>query len=163
MDYKYCPQCGGPLADREIDGFARRVCPDAACGFVFWDNPVPVVAGLVQRGDQVILIQNQGWPPTWWGLVSGFLEAGEDPAEGMLREVREELGVDAELVSLIGVYGFSQRNQVIMAYHLRVEGEVSPGPELAGVKPVDIAKLRPWDRGTGQAVADWLAARRSGA
>ncbi len=163
MRLSFCPACGGPLADREIDGVSRQACADPGCGFVFWNNPVPVVAGLVQRGQEVILVQNQGWPPSWWGLVSGFLEAGEGPAEGMLREVREELGVQAELVSLIGVYGFTERNQVIMAYHLRVEGELHPGPELAGVKPVPIAKLRPWDRGTGPAVADWLAAREAGA
>lgn len=161
MSIKYCPQCTRELAKRSIDGEMRLACPEDSCGWVYWNNPTPVVAGLVQRGDEVILIQNQGWPSDWWGLVSGFLEAGEDPAQGMLREVREELGVKAQLVSLIGVYGFGQRNQVIMAYHLRIKGQVSPGAELAGVKVVPIAELRPWDLGTGPAVTDWLAQRET--
>ena len=78
---------------------------------------------------------------------------------GMLREVREELNLEAELQGLIGVYGHPPRNQVIIAYHLTAQGPYSPGPELAGVKPVPIAKLRPWQGATGQAAADWLARR----
>ena len=42
--YAFCPQCGRPLAERAVDGTLRPACPDAACGFVLWDNPVPVVA-----------------------------------------------------------------------------------------------------------------------
>ncbi len=161
MDYRFCPQCAAPLIARTIDGLARLACPTPDCGFVFWNNPVPVVAGLVEHGEQVLLIQNLGWPSNWWGLVSGFLERGETPEEGMLREVREELGLEAELASLIGVYGFPARNQVIMAYHLRAEGPYSPGPELAGVKPVTTDRLKGWESATGRAVSDWLRSREA--
>ncbi len=157
--YKFCPACAGPLAPRLVDGLTRLACPEPACGFVLWDNPVPVVAGLVEHQDRVLLIQNLGWPSHWWGLVSGFLERGEGPEDGMLREVREELNLEARLQGLIGVYGHPARNQVILAYHLTATGDFAPGPELAGVKPVPIAKLRPWDSATGLAVADWLAGR----
>jgi ADP-ribose pyrophosphatase YjhB (NUDIX family) len=94
-------------------------------------------------------------------LVSGFLEQDENPEEGMLREVQEELGLAAELAGLIGVYGFPARNQVIMAYHLRAEGPYSPGPELAGVKPVPVKDLKGWESATGRAVSDWLRAREA--
>jgi ADP-ribose pyrophosphatase YjhB (NUDIX family) len=161
MDYRFCPQCAAPLESRPIDGLARLACPNQECGFIFWNNPVPVVAGLVEHEDHVLLIQNLGWPASWWGLVSGFLERGENPEEGMLREVREELGLTAELVGLIGVYGFVARNQVIMAYHLRAAGPYQTGPELAGVKPVPIARLKGWESATGQAVSDWLRSREA--
>jgi len=53
------------------------------------------------------------WPKSWFGLVTGFLERGESPEAGCLREVQEELGLDeAEIVSLIGVYEFTVRNEV---------------------------------------------------
>lgn len=158
MEPRYCPLCTRPLARRPVDGEERLACQDAGCGWVFWDNPAPVVAGLVEHGHDVILIQNRGWPPEWWGLVTGFLERGETPEEGMLRELDEELGLAGEIVSLIGVYSFRRANQVIIAYHLRAAGPITPGEELAGYKAVPIAKLRPWPGATGQAVADWLAA-----
>ncbi len=159
--WRFCPQCGQNLLTRPEGGRDRLACSDASCGYVFWDNPVPVVAGLVEHGSDVILIQNHGWPANWWGLVTGFLESGETPAEGIVREVDEELGLAAELVNMIGIYPFFQLNQLILAYHLRAQGPITLGSELAGYKAVPISKLRPWPQATGQAVADWLAARQS--
>jgi NAD+ diphosphatase len=157
--YQFCPACARPLAPRIVDGLTRLACDDPACAFVLWDNPVPVVAGLVEHQGKVLLIQNHGWPSHWWGLVTGFLERDETPEQGMLREVREELNLEAQLQGLIGIYSHLPGNQVILAYHLTATGDYAPGPELAGVKPVAIAKLQPWPGATGQAVTDWLAGR----
>ena len=161
-DFAHCPRCASPMDERDLDGHARRVCPDADCGFVYYGNPTPVVAAIVERGGDVVLVRNVGWPETWYGLVSGFLGRSADPADGVLREVREELGLEAELVSLIGAYGFDQMNQVILAYHVRVPADavITPQPdEIADTKLVPVGKLRPWPFGTGAAVADWLASR----
>ncbi|MBM4396032.1 MAG: NUDIX hydrolase, partial [Deltaproteobacteria bacterium] len=78
---------------------------------------------------------------------------------GVLREVREELGIDGEVVSLIGVYPFEMRNELIVAYHVRATGTVTLGPEIASARRIPPDKLRPWPMGTGRAVADWLARR----
>ncbi len=141
----------------------RRACAEPACGRVVYDNPTPVVAAIVERGDKVVLAQNKGFPATWFGLVTGFLERGEDPGAGVLREVKEELGLDAVLVELVGVYAFLPMNQVIIAYHVRAEGEIAMGEELAAYKEISIAKLRPWPSATGDAVREWLAKRRPSA
>jgi NAD+ diphosphatase len=159
MRFTYCPKCSHALIKSDLEGVSRVHCPHPGCGFVHYDNPTPVVAAIVQRDDDVILIQNKGWPGTWFGLVSGFLERKEDPAIGVLREVDEELGFKAELQSLVGVYGFPEMNQVIMVYHVVVSGDVVMGDELEAFKVVPISKLIPWKMGTGQAVKDWLAAR----
>jgi 8-oxo-dGTP diphosphatase len=39
-----------------------------------------------------------------WALVGGMLEPGESPQEALVREVREEIGLDAEVGPLVGVY-----------------------------------------------------------
>jgi NAD+ diphosphatase len=155
----FCPRCARPLGQREEALRTRRACPDSACGFVFYDNPVPVVAALVEHEGQVLLVRNQGWPEKWFGLVSGFLERGETPEEGVVRELKEELGLAAEVVRLIGVYAFPERNELILAYHLLAKGTVALGEEIAGMRRVAPEKLRAWPFGTGLAVADWLAAR----
>ena len=156
MRFTYCPKCSHALIKADLEGVPRVHCPHPGCGFVHYDNPTPVVAAIVQRDDDVILIQNKGWPGTWFGLVSGFLERKEDPATAVLREVDEELGFKAELQSLVGVYGFPEMNQVIMVYHVVVSGDVVMGDELEAFKVVPISKLIPWQMGTGQAVKDWL-------
>jgi len=142
----------------EVEERVRLRC--AACSWTFYGNPTPVVAALIEHGAEILLVRNVGWPEKWFGLVSGFLEANERPEQGVLREVREELGCAAELLAPIGSYAFPERNEVILAYHLRALGELHPGPELAEVKRVPVEKLKPWAFGTGHAVRDWLEARK---
>jgi 8-oxo-dGTP pyrophosphatase MutT (NUDIX family) len=47
---------------------------------------------VVEHGGKVVLARNRAWPVAFYGLISGFLERGEAPEEGALREVKEELG-----------------------------------------------------------------------
>lgn len=158
---RYCPQCARPLRRIEVGGRGRDTCMDTRCGFVNWNNPVPVVGGIVEWNDHVILVRNVGWPSSWYGLVTGFLEAGEMPEEGIVREVKEEIGLDAELKSFIGMYEFYRKNQLLICYHLTVSsGEVRcPPDEIADYKWVHIEKVQPWTAGTGRALRDWLLTR----
>lgn len=126
-----------------------------------WGNPVPIVAAIVERAGRVILVRSIGWPESWYGLVAGFLETGEKPEDGALREVREELGIEARLGALIGVYPFERFNQIIFVYHVNLgDGPIRLATdELVGHREVPIERLKPWTEGTGPAVRDWLASR----
>lgn len=160
-DFTFCPQCRTELVVAERGGATRRVCPDAACGFVAWNNPVPIVATIVERDGCVILVRSRGWPDGYFGLVAGFIETGELPADAARREVVEEIGLDIERVDYVGTYPFAERNQLIFVFH----GTAPPGDitlceeELADFRSVPIERLVPWSRGTGPALRDWLASR----
>ena len=158
----FCPTCGNSLETALLNERERLVC-SVRCGYVHWDNPIPVVGAIVEYdNDTVILIQNKGWPAEWFGIVSGFLEKGESPDEAVLREVKEELGLKAEMVERLGIYSFFQRNELIIAYHVRATGEIiMDKEELQAYKIVPIQKLRPWPFGTGVAVKEWLEKRNS--
>lgn len=151
-------RCGAPLAPKVTEeAWERLGC--AACGWIFYDNPTPVVAAIVEHEGDVLLVRQRGWPETWFGLVTGFLERAETPEEGTLREVKEELDLDGEITGLVGVYPFAQKNELIVAYHVLARGRVTLGDELEAFKRVPPDRLKPWPFGTGQAVADWLAQR----
>ena len=92
-------------------------------------------------------------------IVAGFLEKNETPENGALREVKEELGLDGEIISFVGHYAFRMRNQIIFAYHIRAEGKIVLGDELESIKAVPPEEVRPWSLGTGPALKDWLASR----
>ena len=65
-----------------------------------------LVASVVARaGDDVLLVQEgkEGVEGTW-NLPGGRVEEGEDPTETAVREVREEVGVNADLGGLVGIY-----------------------------------------------------------
>ena len=94
-----------------------------------------------------------------FGLVTGFMEAGESPQQGITREVAEETSLQVDALDLIGVYDFQRMNQVIIAYHALARGEIRLSPELAEYRLFAPADVRCWRAGTGYALADWLSAR----
>lgn len=157
--FQFCPRCARPLVQREHGGFVRHACPDERCGFVHWDNPTPVVAAVVEHDGRIVLARNKLWTHRFFGLITGFLERNEDPAEAVLREVEEELGLKARAPSFIGHYGFERMNQLIIAYHVIGEGEIVLGEELAEHICVAPEQARYWPAATGLALRDWLVAQ----
>jgi len=160
-DYQYCPQCATPLAwvsQLEDGGEKQRLrCP--ACDFTHWNNPTPVLAAVVEYQGQILLARNAAWPGKMFALITGFLEANENPAEGIAREIKEETNLDAATPQLIGVYEFRRMNQLIVAYHAVASGEISLSPELAEYRLFDAESVKCWPEGTGRALADWLQSR----
>lgn len=161
MTYRYCPVCAAPLIERADaaggSGKTRLACPDEH--WTHWDNPLPVVAALAEVDGRILLARNAAWPEKMFGLVTGFLERDETPEQGVARELKEETGLDAGRIALIGVYEFIRNNELIIAYHVQASGEIRLCAELAEYRLVAPEKLRPWPAGTGYAVADWLRAR----
>jgi len=155
-EFRFCPRCAQPLAPGEHGGAKRLAC---ACGYVHWDNPVPVVAAIVEHEGAVILARNRDWPEKMFGLITGFLEKGETPEVAVAREVNEELSLDALATHFVGLYPFERRNELIIAYHVPATGTVRLNEELADYRRIAPEKLRPWDFGTGLALRDWLARR----
>ena len=153
-----CPDCATPLTKQAINGENRRACTKESCDYVEWNNPTPVLAAIVQAGDSVVLVRAMGWPKDWFGLVTGFHESGETAEDGVVREVKEELGLECQVESLVGVYSFFQMNQVIIAYHVLLDkGDITlDARELVDYKKIPIEELQPWPSGTGKAVQDWL-------
>jgi len=157
----FCPYCGTALKTTMIDARERRICTREGCPYVHWDNPTPVVAALVEYHGEIVLARNKTWPEGMFGLLTGFLERGETPEQAVVREVKEELGLDATGVDFIGVYTFEQMNQLNVAYHVVVGmGAMTLSEELAEVKTLPPEKVQPWNFGTGLAVRDWLNRNR---
>jgi NADH pyrophosphatase NudC (nudix superfamily) len=94
-----------------------------------------------------------------FALITGFMEAGESAEEGIVREVLEETGLRTANPALVGVYDFQRMNQLIVAYHVRAQGDIVLSPELAEYKLFRPEQLRCWRAGTGYALADWLTRR----
>lgn len=159
--FRYCPQCAAPLAliTRTEDGGdkARLRCP--ACDYTHWNNPTPVLAAVIEYKDHILLARNAAWPGKMYALITGFMEAGETPQEGIIREIAEETSLVTHALNLIGVYDFQRMNQVIIVYHAVCEGEVRLSPELVDYRLYTPESVKCWPAGTGYALADWLKSR----
>ena len=155
---KYCPQCSKKLILKYINEKERSVCSDNACGYIVWNNPIPVVLAIVEVPEGVILAHNRYWPPEKFSVITGFLESGETPEEGVKREVMEELGLHCVTLSFINIYPFLKVNQLILAYHVKAEGNIILNEELDAFKIISKEQLKNWNFGAGSipAITKWL-------
>jgi 8-oxo-dGTP diphosphatase len=107
-------------------------------------RPVPAVGVVCLRGDSVLLVK-RGRPPLEgaWSLPGGKMEWGESLADAALRELREETGIQAELLGLVdvvdGVFG-ADTHYVLIDYAARWQsGEPRAGDDAsaAAFHPID--------------------------
>jgi NAD+ diphosphatase len=159
--YKFCPACTTPLEliAQSEDGGEKHRLRCRACSWTHWNNPTPVLAAVVQYQDKILLARNAAWKGKMYALITGFMEAGESPQEGIAREIKEETSLEARELNLIGVYDFQRMNQVIIAYHAVAVGEVKLSPELVDYRLYAYEAVKCWPAGTGYALADWLRGR----
>ena len=162
--FRFCPSCATALAliSQDEDGGPKQRlrCPE--CAYTHWNNPTPVLAAVIECADrdgQILLARNAAWPGRMFALITGFMEAGETPEEGITREVAEETSLTVDALKLIGVYDFQRMNQIIIAYHALARGEVNLSPELAEYRLYAPQDVRCWRAGTGYALAEFLRSR----
>jgi 8-oxo-dGTP pyrophosphatase MutT (NUDIX family) len=63
---------------------------------------LPGITGVVLDADDRVLLVRRA-DNDRWTVVAGILEPGEQPAVGMLREIYEETGVEAEIERLVSI------------------------------------------------------------
>jgi 8-oxo-dGTP diphosphatase len=138
MEPVHCPQCGSELIPRKENGYNRQFCP--RCISFVYENPVPVVAGIILDVENRILLIKRGVDPCIgkWTLPTGFIEIGEHPDVCILREVKEETNLECNIKKLFGVYqqkGWKYRSVIVLAYLLdNLSGEAKAGDDAVDVR-----------------------------
>ncbi|WP_448641116.1 NUDIX domain-containing protein [Geodermatophilus sp. URMC 63] len=86
-----------------------------------------VVAGVLVRGDRVLLGHRspaRHWYPDVWDVIGGHVEPGEDERAALLRELREEIGVEATGVDAEPVLRVAEGDLDLAVYAVRAwDGE----------------------------------------
>jgi NAD+ diphosphatase len=137
----YCSVCGNALSAKPIDGCNRYVCTNNDCNYIYWNNPIPVVAALVQYNDNYVIARNAKWPPGIFSLITGYLEQGESTEQAVIREVSEELGLEGTIHRFLGLHTFVEHNQLIIAYEIHATGKLETNHELAEIKTLTHTEL----------------------
>ena len=120
--------------------------------------PVPAVGVVCIREGEVLLIR-RGKPPRAgeWSLPGGRIEPGERAVDAALRELREETGVEAEILGLVdvvdGIFPEAGMHYVLIDYAARwLSGKPVAGDDAAEARFVPIAEI--------DALIDWSETRR---
>jgi 8-oxo-dGTP diphosphatase len=83
-------------------------------------NWIPVVTGLIMKGDQVLVgLRPEGKNLAGqWEFPGGKIEANETPEGALQRELKEELGIDAEIGEIIfaGTHSYGETGILLLFY-----------------------------------------------
>lgn len=102
----------------------------------FPEAPIPAVGAIAFRGEDVLLIQRGHEPfKGRWTIPGGAIEVGETALEALVRETREEAGVEVNPVRLVATFDNIVRREkrvwfhyVILDYLVEwVSGDPTPG------------------------------------
>ena len=131
-------------------------------------NPRVVVAVIVERDGRVLLQQRAIEPRRgFWTFPGGFLEVGEAPAAGAVRETKEEVGLEVTLTELHGVYARPEVGIVLVVYRGNsAAGEAFVGDfESMAVRWYGVDEI-PWEElafaTTEQALREFVAGKLGG-
>lgn len=128
-------------------------------------NPIPAASIAVFRDGKVLLARRAR--PRLWSLPGGRIEPGETAEQAALRELREEVGVEAEIVAPAGEREVVRRDSygpMIVRFHIRVfaarwrAGEPKTGSEAIEVRWVEPDKIGELE--TTEGLAEIVAAAR---
>lgn len=107
--FTYCPMCGSKHFI--VNNFKSKRCED--CGFVYYINPCAATAAFIINSNGELLVVRRGKEPAkgTLDLPGGFVDNGETAEDGIIREVKEETGLDVTeckyLFSLPNIYPYS--------------------------------------------------------
>lgn len=142
--FRFCPADGTALGEPRPSGGVT--CP--LCGRSWYRSSMPAVgAAIVEDGKALVTIRAREPEKGRLDLPGGFLEVGEHPADGLVREVMEELGVEAEVVGdsvLQATHAYGEDGDWVLAIGFRVRitgGEIRPADDVAGVRWVSLGEI----------------------
>lgn len=90
--HRFCGRCGSPTIPVDSGHVLR--CSNEACRLQQFPRTDPAVIVLVTDGERALLGRQAAWPPGRYSTIAGFVEPGESLEDAVVREVREETGVE---------------------------------------------------------------------
>ena len=147
--FRFCPKCGSQ--DFKIHNALSRHC--ANCGFTFYQNPRASTAAFILNDKGELLVARRGKEPAkgTLDLPGGFVDNDENAEQGMVREIKEETGLDIDpdtveyQFSIPNVYHYSGMDihtlDLYFLCHITGEAEVKADDDAAELQWVPLREV----------------------
>ena len=145
MHFIHCPYCGKKLIQKEIgDEGLIPYCEN--CATPLWDMfTTSIICAVVNECGEVALLRQNYVSTTNFVCVAGIMKMGESAEDTAIREVKEELGVDAESVQYIRSYPYKKKEMLMLGFYVLAKKKAF---ELSG--EVDAAEWVPLGEALGK-------------
>jgi NAD+ diphosphatase len=111
--HRFCGSCGAAM--QAVHGERAMHC--AQCELRLYPRLSPSMIVLVTRGDEVLLARSPRFVPGVYSTLAGFVEAGESVEHCVVREVREEVGVEVHNLQYMGSQGWPFPHSLMLGFH----------------------------------------------
>ncbi|WP_170854560.1 NAD(+) diphosphatase [Azotobacter beijerinckii] len=124
--HRFCGSCGALM--ELLPGERAMHCP--RCEVQHYPRLSPSMIVLVTRGDEVLLARSPHFASGVYSTLAGFVEPGETVEQCVVREVREEVGVEIRNPRYIASQSWPFPHSLMLGFHAEYAGgEIVPQPE----------------------------------
>ena len=121
MKFIYCPYCGNHLVKKEI-GDEGLIPYCEKCSIPLWDMfTTSIIAAAINEKKEIALLRQNYVSTTYHVCVAGIMKIGESAEDAVIREVKEELGLDVKELSYVQSYPYEKKEMLMLGYKAVVE------------------------------------------
>lgn len=137
--HRFCGSCGEPM--QLVSGECAMRC--SRCDEQHYPRLSPSMIVLVTRGDEVLLARSPRFASGVFSTLAGFVEPGETVEQCVVREVREEVGLEVKNLQYIASQSWPYPHSLMLGFHAEYAGgEIVPQPgEIEEARWFDLARL----------------------
>jgi len=122
-NHRYCSRCGTPTELRTDE--RSRSCP--ACRYTTYPPVTPAIMILITHGRKLLLARKAAFPQGRYSALAGFVEPGEMLEDTVVRETREEVGVEIRNIRYFGSQPWPFPHSLMIAFTAEYAGgEIRP-------------------------------------
>ena len=120
-DNVFCSICGNQNSFNKKEGAFECSCNAAPK----YPTISPCIITLIYDEDNILLGRSKFFPPNMYSTLAGFIEAGENAEEALIREVKEEVNVEIENIKYFSSQSWPFPAQLMLGYFCQYKkGEI---------------------------------------
>jgi NAD+ diphosphatase len=161
--HRFCGRCA--TATEPSDGERGLKCP--ACELIVYPRVAPAMITLITRGapgpdQEALLARGVRFPMPMYSCLAGFVEPGEDLEGAVIREVKEEVGVDVDDVRYVGSQPWPFPHSLMVGFRVNYTGgeivcEESEIMDANWYRKDDLPMIPPNISIAGRIIQQWIA------